>query len=83
MTARYTATFSHEFAAGRDSPARSYWTIHGPGAADHAVPIALHHRESGMQVDLQATSIAHMLNVAFEEGRRDKAREIKRALEIK
>lgn len=78
----YTYTFSHEFEAGTSGPARSYWLLHGPGAGSHCPPICLHHRD-GNNPEMAMASICDMMNVAFQEGQKVKAHELRLALGIK
>lgn len=77
---QYTHTFSHEFEAGSSGPARSYWLIHGPGAASHGTPVCLHHRDENIQPELTMQNLCQMVNVAFDAGRGDKAQEIRAVL---
>lgn len=77
---RYTYEFSHEFEEGPSGPARSYWIINGPGMASHGSPVCLHHRRHD-NAPLTMQGIAIALDKAFEEGERQRARDISRLLE--
>ncbi len=76
---RYTYEFSHEFEAGPSGPARSYWIINGPGMSTHSTPVCLpHRRDENGPLTMQGLCIA--LDKAFEEGEKQRARDIKRLL---
>lgn len=79
--AHYNYRFSHQLEDGHSGPARSYWDIVTARGANLAT-ICLHHNESGAWPEGTAQRIVHLLEQAFEAGRTDKVRELKKALSL-
>lgn len=78
MANKHEVSFSHEFEDGPSGPARSYWDITRNGGK--VLTVRLHHRSVAQHVETDAERIAWALDHAFEEGRKDKAAEVRRVI---
>jgi hypothetical protein len=80
---RYEARFKAAHEADHSGPARSYWDIHTVSGGK-VVTLCLHPETGAAPYPIAtADAVATALDLAFEQGRADKGREIQRALGIK
>ncbi len=74
---KHVPALSHEFEAGPSGPARAYWNITRNG---HTVMTACVH--PGKDGEAAANAICWALDATFHDGRKDKARELRKSLGI-
>lgn len=79
MSGEFAVKFSHEFEDGPSGPARSYWDFETVNHMKLST-ICLHPR--AVNSELTASSIANMLERAYEMGRASKQDEIRSALGV-